>query len=220
MENNGKGIFYGVIGVATLIVAIIGATFAFLTASANNNVINGAVAEIGLELTVTPVTAEEVNGKTMVPQLSSTIQTAVTGTGGVSCKDGQQNTVCKVYKISVKNDSNAVSRLYGTLSFGTNTVENLKWGLGSSATEGFSEAATYFAKSVSNLVNPTGEGTDYVELEAGATEEYFVVVFIHETGVAQNDPENPTDTGSFTGTVTFSTGTGSGVTSTFTAPAE
>jgi len=33
MENNGKGIFYGVIGVATLIVAIIGATFAFFSAS-------------------------------------------------------------------------------------------------------------------------------------------------------------------------------------------
>ena len=32
MDNNknGRGIFYGVIGVATLVVAIIGATFAYL----------------------------------------------------------------------------------------------------------------------------------------------------------------------------------------------
>ena len=29
-NNGGKGLFYGVIGVATLIVAIIGATFAWL----------------------------------------------------------------------------------------------------------------------------------------------------------------------------------------------
>ena len=32
-NNNGRGIFYGVMGVATLVVAIIGATFAFFSAS-------------------------------------------------------------------------------------------------------------------------------------------------------------------------------------------
>ena len=36
-KNNGKGVFYGVIAVATLIVAIIGATFAYFTASANSS---------------------------------------------------------------------------------------------------------------------------------------------------------------------------------------
>jgi len=38
MENNkGRGIFYGVIGVATLVVAIIGATFAYFSAQATTN---------------------------------------------------------------------------------------------------------------------------------------------------------------------------------------
>ena len=38
MENkSGQGIFYGVIGVATLVVAIIGATFAYFSASASGN---------------------------------------------------------------------------------------------------------------------------------------------------------------------------------------
>ena len=36
MENNGRGIFYGVIGVATLVVAIIGATFAYFSAQAGS----------------------------------------------------------------------------------------------------------------------------------------------------------------------------------------
>ncbi len=36
-NNNGKGIFYGVIGVATLVVAIIGATFAYFASTANGN---------------------------------------------------------------------------------------------------------------------------------------------------------------------------------------
>ena len=43
-NNNGKGIFYGVIGVATLVVAIIGATFAYFAASASsaNNAVSAA----------------------------------------------------------------------------------------------------------------------------------------------------------------------------------
>ena len=41
MENkNGQGIFYGVIGVATLVVAIIGATFAYFNAAATTNYVN------------------------------------------------------------------------------------------------------------------------------------------------------------------------------------
>ena len=51
MENNGRGIFYGVIGVATLVVAIIGATFAYFSATAGsaNDAITagGASVELG-----------------------------------------------------------------------------------------------------------------------------------------------------------------------------
>ena len=56
MENeNKKGLFYGVIGVATLIVTIIGATFAYFSATVNpNSAINGNIASVGgLVLTVT-----------------------------------------------------------------------------------------------------------------------------------------------------------------------
>ena len=45
-NNNGRGLFYGVIGVATLIVAIIGATFAYFSVNAsitnNNNMSNSS----------------------------------------------------------------------------------------------------------------------------------------------------------------------------------
>ena len=60
MENkndNGRGIFYGVIGVATLVVAMIGATFAYFSASANtaNNALSATAANITLAMG-TPVT--------------------------------------------------------------------------------------------------------------------------------------------------------------------
>ena len=50
-NNNGRGIFYGVIGVATLVVAIIGATFAYFSASAaNNNAIRVGTTSVSLSL--------------------------------------------------------------------------------------------------------------------------------------------------------------------------
>ena len=52
MENNrkGTGIFYGVIGVATLIITIIGATFAYFSATTNSA--EGAITAQGAELTL------------------------------------------------------------------------------------------------------------------------------------------------------------------------
>ena len=68
-KNNGKGIFYGVIGVATLVVAIIGATFAYFTATAQagENVITGNMASIQFGLEVTKVTHVDETKGGMIP---------------------------------------------------------------------------------------------------------------------------------------------------------
>ena len=56
-KNNRRGIFYGVIGVATLVVAVVGATFAYFTATASNNTaISGNMASINFGLSVEKVT--------------------------------------------------------------------------------------------------------------------------------------------------------------------
>lgn len=211
MENNGKGIFYGVIGVATLIVAIIGATFAYFTATAtNNDTISGTAAKGGLELTVTPKSANMENP--MVPQLSTTIQTAVTGTEGKSCVDGNGNTVCKVYEVMIKNTGTAKVVINGTFTLTAASMTNLKWGKSTtSATTGFSATATY-AKSETDIVNPDEDGVQSFELEAAASEKFWIVVFIDET----NGDQTGTDKDSFSGTISFNSA-GTGVTSTFTA---
>ena len=215
MENNGKGIFYGVIGVATLIVAIIGASFAFFSASAENTgSINGTAAKAGLTLDVTEVTT---GTGVMVPQLSTAIQSAVTGTDSKSCIDGNGNTVCKVYKITVTNTGTSATVLYGTLALAAedgSTMTNLMWGKGTDGTTGY--GATY-AYTEQDLVNPGESGNDALTLQAagtaGASQDYYVVVFINET----KGNQNTTDTGSFKGTVSFNSAEGSGVTSTFTS---
>ncbi len=213
MEENGKGLFYGVIGVATLIVAIIGATFAYFTATATNNtVIVGTAATSGLTLTVSLVSTSATGP--MVPQLEAGIASALGATS--SCVDGTGNTVCKVYKISIENTGTSAVVVDGTLTLAANTgatFTNLKWSqLATATTE--QASPVYNASSTTALVSgealepvvaPTGSGVDYAE--------YYVVVYIKETGSVQNE----TDTGSFIGTVTFNSAGGSGVTSTFTS---
>ena len=205
MENNGRGIFYGVIGVATLIVAIIGATFAYFTASATNDtVIQGNAATVGLNLTVEKVSDGD---KGLVPQLEGTLAAAMKGvdatanSGEDSCIDANGNTVCQVYKITVGNTGTAEAKLNGTLTLDGDGLTNLKW---ATVTEWTTNPTAGGAKEDNNLA--TG-----VTISGSGSEEYYVVIWINETTAAQGD------TGSFTGTVSFNAADGSGVTSTFTA---
>lgn len=224
MENNGKGIFYGVIGVATLIVAIIGATFAYFTATASNNAVTGTAAQSGLELKV-----EQTSTGTgaMVPQLTSTIASAVTGTGEKSCVDGNGNTVCKVYSVTLTNKGSSAVTVSGTIAFTGGTFANLKWGKAEAAT-GFTAANSAYAASgatpVIDIVNPAKTDTKAAVTTLQATGQegnsmtFYIIVYINEINEKQDDK----DTGTFTGTITFNSAsadgtTTSGLTSTFTA---
>ena len=199
MENNGKGIFYGVIGVATLIVAIIGATFAYFTATASNSTtIQGNAASVGLTLAVEKVST---GAKGLVPQLNTTLTNAMKGTSGQTCVDANGNTVCQVYKITVENTGTAETKLSGTLTLSKGTVTNLKW----ATVTGWSSNPVASAEVQNNVL------VDSVTISGSGTQEYYVVIWIQETGAEQSD------SGNFTGTVAFSAADGSGVTSTFTA---
>ena len=109
MENNNKrGIFYGVIGVATLVVAIIGATFAYFTAAqdvANN--ITGNMATVSFGLDVEKVTtAGDTSG--LIPMSNNMVERAVSNASEKgTCIDDAGNAVCQVYKVTVTNDSTA-----------------------------------------------------------------------------------------------------------------
>lgn len=117
-KNNGRGIFYGVIGVATLVVAIIGATFAYFTATAgNNNVISGNMATIQFGLNVTKVTHVDESKGGMIPMSNDMIEAAVSdaSTKG-TCVDDNGNAVCQVYKIVATNTGSASLFLDGYVS--------------------------------------------------------------------------------------------------------
>ncbi len=206
-KKNSKMLFLSTVGVLTLIVAIAGATYAYFSATAsNNNTITGtsAYGENSLALEVT----SESDGKgKLIPQLDSAIQEAITGaTGKGSCIDSNDNTICKVYSIKVTNNNSAAVVIEGKLQLVAETMDNLKWTTGTSATAGFS-GTNANSKATTTLTTGT-------TLSGGDSATYYVVVWISETGNSQ------TDSGTFKGTVSFDgyVGTGenrvNGVTST------
>lgn len=150
-NNNGRGIFYGVIGVATLVVAIIGATFAYFTATVTRNNAITNVQSTSLDLNIIneqsnfrtdmiPVDAED-NGA-----LFSTfpgISTA--GANGTGCRDLVGNSICSVYQFTIENPNKTTAQVVtGSLKVVLNEFTHLQYALfKGSDTEILSTTAKY-----------------------------------------------------------------------------
>lgn len=216
-ENNrkGSGVFYAVVGVATLVVAIIGATFAFFSASVTNDKkVTGTTATgANLSLTIERV-SDEATAANMVPMLDTDLQKGVTGEGGKSCVDKNGNTVCQVYKVNIANGSSITVNVKGTMTLNGGGATNMRWQVLTNATT-INEGAT--------TTNAGSEGVIVAKqaLTATSNQDFYIVVWLHETNSDQTDP----DAGkTFTGSITFNgvNADGSatnGVTATFTSQA-
>ena len=238
MEENKRGAntLYLVIGVATLVVAIIGATFAYFSASAqNNDAITGNTAQAGgVDLEITPVTSTGADmlplnllGADMktAPETGDQFADAIGATKGASCVDSNGNNVCQVYSIKVSNKSTTSTiQVRGTLNLASEAT-NMKWQLLTNATS--TERAAFATVvgtgtagdiTVGGNTGGTGAAAASQTLEASADATYYVLVWLEETGSAQEAADaNKT----FKGTVNFEAvdaqGNTSGLTASFTA---
>ena len=125
-KHNINNVFYAVIGVATLMVAIMGATFAYFTATASNNTLTGNMATIDFDLAVSKVTdADDAKGG-LIPMSNNMMEQALTSSKGI-CIDDNGNAVCQVYKIEVANTSSSSMFLdgYVTLNGGSGVPEDV-----------------------------------------------------------------------------------------------
>ena len=132
MENSkGRGIFLGVVSVATLIVAIIGATFAWFSASVNSgeNDVNLTAYQFDAELTVDRVfpTTDENASKKIIPFVPDKVLREGQGneTNNMNyalneatdkCVDSSGYLVCSLYKITVTNNGSDAIELDGTVT--------------------------------------------------------------------------------------------------------
>ena len=129
-ENKSKGIFLGVVGVATLIVAIIGATFAWFSASVGSgeNDVNLTAYQFDAKLTVERVfpTAENASKK-IIPFVPDKVLREGQGdqTNNMNyalneatnkCVDSSGYLVCSLYKITVTNNGSDAIELDGSVT--------------------------------------------------------------------------------------------------------
>lgn len=212
VTKDGKKIAFLFVGIATLVVAIAGATFAYFQVTVTNDEdIEGESGYVAsaLTMTITHDTNSTVGTKKLIPQLDSGMATATNTT--YKCVDANGNAVCKIFKIVLSNTTDTKFYVTGTLQLSDNdnnelvdSMPNLKWMQCSGANT--CTGTTYNLKSTTSFINNA-------ELAGKTSATYYVVVWISEQNSAQ------TDNGSFNGTVSF-TGyndanqTSAGVTST------
>ena len=130
MENKkGAGIFLGVVSVATLIVAIIGATFAYFSATVTgSNTVDVTAYEFNATMTITPIyPATAANGIIPLdpdgtvtgaesPNTSNILYALnVGGQDGRKCIDSYGYQVCALYQVTVTNGSTQQLTLSGKI---------------------------------------------------------------------------------------------------------
>ena len=138
MSSKRKVVFGGLL-IMTLMLAIVGATYAYFTASQDNsNNITGSMAKITFNLEVTKVTTvDEIKG--IIPMSNNMVEAAVRDTNDINqliklndnsfktCVDDNGNAVCQIYRISVQNTGSASVFLdgYVNLTGGSGTPTDI-----------------------------------------------------------------------------------------------
>ena len=134
MENNrkGNGIFLGIVSVSTLVVAIIGATFAYFSAStqSNEDAVNLTAYEFSLTMSVTPVFP---NGATKLIPLDPDKEVEgyegdndknllyALNVANDACIDNNKLQVCALYQVKIENNNTNPITLGGQIRTVTNT---------------------------------------------------------------------------------------------------
>lgn len=187
MENNGKGLFYGVIGVATLVVAIIGATFAWFTATAGTDE-DKEILKTGT-LTITYSDGAYATTENLKPATKDQVAAAI-GT----CKDSETTaTVCAKYNFTVENTGS----LDAVLSYAVNVTQSFTAGaLRYALVEGTADA-TKFNAATEQTFTTTAPSIAGETLTNGTSKSYTLVFWL-DGPTAQNADQDK----SFTAGVT------------------
>lgn len=243
MENKkGQGIFLGVVGVATLVVAIIGATFAYFSASTT-----GGAGEIqgqtlggteggALQLAVSKISWDETGASSndLVPTnlSSTTFQNAVTNKCVAEAGEGDTTkyTGCHFYRIVATAGSDIASANLKLTEFKLDNVTvKSDWNYALFETSDAKDATTYTLGNPVSAATGTGEVVKVAgdtnakavfsstAMTKNVSKVYYMLVYVANDGAVQNDGKENDATGSYTGEFTLEAAGGSKAQATFTA---
>ena len=233
-NNDSKKILTLIVLIATLMITTTGATYAYFafapTASTNTLTATAATASLEFRAScpggaastptlIAPTAASSYAGKPMVPQkalngTTNVLQKALTGASGKDkCVDGNGNVICHAYTFTVANCSTAAAVIKGQIKFtwaSGSSFANLKWKLMTNATTVAASSGNAGTAATTSYANFATN----VSLAPSAVQQYWLIVWIEETGVAQNS----TDYGTWYGTINIVNNVdGTGITSTITS---
>ena len=210
-NNNGKGIFYGVIGVATLVVAIIGATFAYFASATNGAQGAAAANSANVSGTLEITQDEQYVAPDLIPAAPATVVKSFGQTGDATANTGKcrgasyankegNYGMCSYYTFTIKNTADVATTVYLSLKTDTNTFDSsFKYCVYEGTT---TEKVTKECK----VVPASEEEFTSVNLAATSGTKQYTVVLYYE-----NTDQDQTSAGSgkaYTGTVTASTSSG------------
>ena len=232
MEENrkGPGVFYAVVGVATLVVAIIGATFAYFSASATvgGDEITGGTQDISGALTAEVDAiydgSEAAAGAGLVPSDITNTTNAINAAVGAKCvSNGYAG--CHLYQIHVKSTTtlDAVELNLASMTFTKEPTDKTswKWVIYQAADGATSNVTTYTM--AGNSIVDSGDNfvtTDASIRKAGMTANtdyyyYLMVYIVNDTTAPQNAGNAKDVLGTYKGTISLAGGTGGKVSATF-----
>lgn len=227
-EKNGRGIFLGVVGVATLVVAIIGATFAYFSASAtvNDDALTGKTAKPSsakLEVTkVLPASGD------LIPLLDGSVagqdnRFAAALTNNCAAQGGYAG--CHIYQVKITNEGTEDVYVTAILTLTADGAPDMKWAKLDQTTL---TASNFTLTSYNPTTSAIAVGTDTqifgvsstqgTVVESDTPKYVYIVVWLRDDNTEQNGETNKTYNGEVTAGLTTSDGQDAGtITATFTS---
>ena len=199
MKKIEKNKLYMVIGIIILILSIAGSAYAYYSASASAT-ISGTAGGGNLTLKVDKLSTSATKDLIPLDNTTDMLTKAAKGYGNntnsydntKSCIDKNGYTVCQVYKITITNNSGVAIVLNGGVSLRGDNAPNIECAVMNSSI------------SVTNNSSCQGSSTlaKKYSLGVNSSKEYYILVYINNKEGIQ------TDSGNFTGIVTFTSSDG------------
>ena len=192
-RENGKGILFGILGIMTLIIAILGASLAYFTATARSN--EDAVQVQSATVTITYVQGQILSASNLIPATQTVVNYAYARSGNNQCLDANDNQVCAVFRFQASNTSAFDQEIQGYITTTTDVslnpnnqeFENLKYivyDVTDTATQINSNPITFAQSGSTTNLFDDGTNDNTVTVEAGTLKTYEVLIWLDEIATA------------------------------------
>lgn len=206
-RENGKGILFGVLGIVTLIIAILGASLAYFTATSGKQ---DAISVQSAVVTITYTQGQSIIAGNLIPVEAAIAEKAYKKTGADQCKDDNDRAVCAVFAFSAYNDGDINEEIIGQVISTTDTTctpaegqetctvqefDNLQYAVyqvtDSTRTKVSSENTTFAKSGNSTTLFNKADSDNKVTINSKETNNYEILIWLNELAEdVNNDPDN------------------------------